>query len=117
MDHPRRSLSLAWVHVAIVVLVLAIPVYVVPYWVKDQKERHEELAPSATLRSILGIVEWIAANLIVTVMILGVFSLDVYLCGKLHGTRARMIHAAVVAMVATVLTVWVMIMCRMHLGG
>ena len=100
MEDTKRPLLLPWVHTIIVAILLAIPTYVVPHWVHDRIELHGELPESPILSGFLGFVGWVQSNMILTLIILGAFSLDVFLCRKLRSIRTKAIYTTIVAMAA-----------------
>jgi type II secretory pathway component PulF len=100
MKDAKRPLLLPWIHTVIVAIVLAIPTYIVPRYIHEHIEMHGELPRSSLLSGIMGFVQWIQTNIVLVVIILGVFSLDYFVSNKLKTKKAKAIYTGIVALSA-----------------
>ena len=99
MKDAKRPLLLPWIHTVIVTIVLAIPTYIVPRYIQHI-EMDDELPCSSLLSGIVGFVQWIQTNIVLVVIILGVFSLDYFVSNKLKTKKAKAIYTGIVALSA-----------------
>jgi type II secretory pathway component PulF len=117
MNETKRPLLLSWVHTIIVAIILAVPTYIVPRWVHARIDLHGDLPESAILKSLLGFVEWVQRNLILTLVILGVYSLNAFVCGKLKSTRSRAMYTTIVALVTAVFMGVLLYVCKKEISS
>lgn len=112
MNDAKRPLLLPWIHTIIVAVILAIPIHMIPRYLHDRLETHAELPTSSLLREIMGFVQWIQYNIVLVVMILGVFSVDYCISNRLESRKAKTILTSIITLSAIVFVAVLMYLFR-----